>query len=52
MTATALYEQCTGFGDDPFIVPVDPNDARVAFSAWEYAKERCEAIIAALPLAT
>jgi site-specific recombinase XerC len=44
MTATALYEQYNGFGDDPFIVPVDPNDAPLAFSAWEYAKERCEVL--------
>jgi hypothetical protein len=49
---TALYEQYEGFGDDPFIVPVDPNDAPVAFSAWPYAKERCTAIIAELPPAT
>jgi hypothetical protein len=48
MTAAALSE---GFGDDPFIVSVDPNDARVAFFAWDYAKERCEAIIAGLPAA-
>ena len=49
MTAAALYEQYEGFGDDPFIVPVDPKDAPVDFSAWGYAKERCEAIIGALP---
>jgi hypothetical protein len=49
MTARALWEQYTGFGDDPFIMPVDPDDPPAAFSAWEYAKERCEAIFAALP---
>jgi hypothetical protein len=43
MTARALYEQNTGFGDE-----VDPDDAPVTFSPWEYAEERCEAIIAAL----
>jgi hypothetical protein len=31
MTARALYEQYMGFGDDPFIMPVDPNDAPVDF---------------------
>jgi hypothetical protein len=49
MTARALYEQYMGFGDDPFVMPVDPDDAPVAFSAWEYAEERCAAIIAGLP---
>jgi hypothetical protein len=44
MTATALYEQYKGFGDDPFIMPVDPDDAPVSFSAWEYAKGRCEVL--------
>jgi hypothetical protein len=52
MTARALYERYMGFGDDPFIMPVNPDDEPVAFSAWVYAKERCEAIIAALPRAT
>jgi hypothetical protein len=49
MTAAELYAQYVGFGDDPFVVPVDPNDPPVAFSAWKYAKERCESIIAELP---
>jgi hypothetical protein len=47
MTATALYDQYKGFGDDPFIVPVDPNDAPVSFSAWDYAEERCEVLASA-----
>ena len=47
MTAAALYEQYVGFGDDPFIVPLDPKDAPAAnFSAWDYAKGRCEAMAA------
>ena len=44
MTPAALYEQYEGFGDDPFVVPVDPNDAPVAFTAWAYAKERCQVL--------
>jgi hypothetical protein len=48
MTATALYEQYMGFGDDPFIMPVDPNDAPVDFGGWAYAEQRCEGILAAL----
>lgn len=44
MTAAALYEQYTSFGDDPFIVVVEGPNAGVLFSAWTYAKERCGAI--------
>jgi hypothetical protein len=44
MAATALYEQYKGFGDDPFIMPVDPNDAPLTFSAWAYAEKRCEVL--------
>jgi hypothetical protein len=46
-TAAALYES---FGDGPLIVPVDPADALVAFSAWAYAKERCEVLGARPPI--
>ena len=50
ITARALYGQYMGFGDDPFIMPVDQNNAPVDFGGWAYAEQRCEAIIAALPL--
>ena len=39
-----------GFGDDPFIMPVDPTDVPVAFSAWAYAEERCQVLGAKTPL--
>jgi hypothetical protein len=42
MSATALYDL---FGNDPFIAPVEPKDAPVAFSAWAYTRERCEVLI-------
>jgi hypothetical protein len=42
MSSSELYELYVAFGDDPFIVPVDPQGARSGFSAWEYARERCE----------
>jgi hypothetical protein len=43
MSPAALYEQYTLFGDDPFIVPVDPNSApAVSFDAWSYARKRCQ----------
>ncbi len=37
MTADALYQSYTSFGEDPFIV----GPGEYHFSAWEYAKERC-----------
>ena len=43
MAPAALYERYTMFGDDPFVVPVDPKGApAVNFSAWDYARQRCE----------
>jgi hypothetical protein len=50
MTATALSEQCARFNNGPFVVPVDPNDPPVPFSAWAYAKERCQVLGAKPPL--
>ena len=44
MSAEALYDRYTSFGDDPFIVVLDGADDRAAFSAWSYAKERCRAM--------
>ena len=40
-SATDLYFSYTSFGEDPFIMP-SPEDQR--FSAWEYARQRCEEI--------
>ena len=45
VTAAQLYEQYTAFGPDPFIVP--PEGVAVAFSAWAYARGRCEALCGA-----
>jgi hypothetical protein len=42
MTAQALFKSYTAFGEDPFIVA--PDQEGVAFSAWEYAKRRCDDI--------
>ena len=39
--AKGLYQGYVGFGEDPFIVPIG-KAPRVSFSAWGYAKERCE----------
>lgn len=38
MSAPQLFEQYTSFGEDPFVVP----PAEPAFSAWDYARNRCE----------
>ena len=42
ITAAERYEQYTGFGPDPFIMTDDPSVGHPPFSAWSYAKERCE----------
>jgi len=34
-----MYEQYTRFGEDPYIIPT-PDGQR--FSAWDYAKQRCQ----------
>jgi len=43
MTAEALFDVYVMFGDDPFVVPAN------GFSAWHYAKERCEVLTRAPP---
>ena len=42
MSARALFKSYTAFGEDPFIIA--PDQQSVAFSAWEYAKRRCNAL--------
>jgi hypothetical protein len=42
MTAAELWESYMAFGEDPFIVSKGVPPA--SFSAWGYAKERCEAL--------
>jgi hypothetical protein len=41
MTNEALWESYTTFGEDPFIVSTDTG---CRFSAWDYARQRCEEI--------
>lgn len=41
-TAAERYAQYAGFGPDPFIVTDDPDAGQPPFSAWNYARERCE----------
>ncbi len=41
-TAAERYGQYTGYGPDPFIVTNDPDVGHPPFSAWSYAKQRCE----------
>ena len=42
MSAEALYDSYTSFGEDAHIVA--PGSTGVLFSAWSYAKERCRVI--------
>jgi hypothetical protein len=44
MTADELYEAYVMFGEDPFVVALNPADERIDFSAWQYAKERRQAV--------
>lgn len=41
MTAEKLYGRYTSFGEDPFVFT---GRGEVPFSAWTYAKERCDEI--------
>jgi hypothetical protein len=41
-TAKELYRLYIAFGPDPFVVPLNPKDPSVEFSAWTYAKKRCK----------
>jgi hypothetical protein len=45
-TAESLYQLYVAFGPDPFVVRVNRSDPDVTFSAWAYAKERCQDVIA------
>jgi hypothetical protein len=40
MTTEQLYKQYLTFGDDAFII--GPKQSVINFSAWEYARQRCE----------
>src|SRR5256714_11025527 len=44
-TAKELYELYIAFGPDPFLVPLNPKDPDVEFSAWTYAKQRCKVLV-------
>ena len=42
MTAAQLYHSYVSFGEDPYIVA--EQSTGVLFSAWEYARTRCDAL--------
>jgi hypothetical protein len=44
VTARALFASYTSFGEEPYITPSTPEETEVLFSAWAYAKRRCEEI--------
>ena len=46
MTAEALYEAYTMFGEDPYVVPIN-GAPDVSFSAWDYARWKAPEIIIA-----
>ena len=42
-SSSQLYDDYIGFGEDPFIVAVPPSEkVEPRFSAWDYAKTKCE----------
>jgi hypothetical protein len=41
MTAIQLWSSYSNFGEDPFILT---SDEQCRFSAWTYARERCDAL--------
>jgi hypothetical protein len=43
VTAEALFRSYTSFGEDPWIVAPTPEET-VRFSAWDYAKRRCDEV--------
>jgi hypothetical protein len=48
-SAEALFESYCHFGEDPFVVARGDGEPRVEFSAWTYAREFCERLVAARP---
>jgi len=45
--AAALFQLYIAYGPDPFVIPINPDDPAIEFSAWSYAKQRCEEIATA-----
>jgi hypothetical protein len=44
-TAKELYRLYVAFGPDPFVMPLNPSDLDVRFSAWTYAKGRSKELV-------
>ena len=44
-SAAELYQLYICWGPDAVVVPLNPNDPALAFSAWPYAKERCKELV-------
>ena len=42
MTAQALFGSYASFGEDPYVIAVQWKQTEVLFSAWDYAKRRCD----------
>ena len=42
MTSQELYASYQSFGEDPFIIADPPLGTGILFSAWDYAKLRCD----------
>ena len=42
ITGAEIYRQYVAFGPDPFVIAVGDSKSSMAFSAWNYARERSE----------
>ena len=47
MTAAELHHSYVNFGEDPYIL--SPGVEGVLFSAWTYARERCDSLCGPAP---
>jgi hypothetical protein len=45
LSPQVLYNLYTSFGRDPFVVCDGADDKAAAWSAWEYAKSRCNDMV-------
>ena len=44
-TADELYDQYIAFGEDPWIQGTTPPSEAQQFSAWDYARQRCNEVL-------
>jgi len=43
MSSAELFDKYASYGEDPYIVPA-PAPGKIHFSAWDYARARCDVL--------